>query len=32
MESSHSVIHAMSILKILIFLLGGGLAALWATS
>ena len=31
MESSHSVVHAMLILKVLIFLLGGGLAALWAT-
>lgn len=31
MEGSHSVIHAMLILKTLIFLLGGGLAALWVT-
>lgn len=31
MEGSHGVVHAMFILKTLIFLLGGGLAALWVT-
>jgi cell volume regulation protein A len=31
MEGSQGVVHAMFILKTLIFLLGGGLAALWVT-
>jgi potassium/hydrogen antiporter len=32
METSHSVVHAMFILKVLLFLLGGGLASVWITS